>query len=63
MTDIEKQALDLLTQLEDATLTRLAEITRGIPQDQRWTAIARTHIEEGFMAARRAVREGKRTDE
>jgi len=63
MTDIEKEAIVLLLQLEDATLKRLTEITRNIPIDMRWLAIARTHVEEGMMAARRAVRDGKRTDE
>jgi len=63
MTDIEKEAIDLLTQLEDATRAKLTEITRNLATDGRWLAIARTHLDEGFMAARRAVRDGKRTDE
>jgi hypothetical protein len=28
--------------------------------DPRWMSIARTHIQQGFMAAKRALYEGKR---
>lgn len=63
MNDAEKEAIVLLTQLEDASRTKLTEITRNLATDGRWLSIARTHFEEGFMAARRAVRDGKRTDE
>jgi hypothetical protein len=62
-TDTEKEAIVLLTQLENDLLDRLTEITRGCPVDPRWLSIARTHFEQGAMAARRAVRAGKRTDE
>ena len=60
---IEKEAIVLLTQLENVVLGELTKITRGIACDGRWLSIARTHLEEGMMAARRAVRDGKRTDE
>lgn len=30
-------------------------VERLSPYDQRWTAIARTHFQEGFMALNRAV--------
>jgi hypothetical protein len=30
------------------------------PGDGRWKSIARTHLEQGFMAWKRAVYEGKR---
>ena len=63
MTDIEKEAIAQLTLTEDVLFARLTEIMRGIETDGRWHAIAVTQIELGFMAARRAVRDGKRTDE
>ena len=31
-----------------------------IPVDQRWLNIGKTHIEQGFMALKRAIYEGKR---
>jgi hypothetical protein len=41
--------------LEEQILRRFDSF-REMPEiDQRWLAIARTHIEQGFMAANRAV--------
>jgi hypothetical protein len=47
---------DLLRTTEDDLLHTL-NATQG---DQRWLAIAKTHIEQGFMAWKRALYEGKR---
>jgi hypothetical protein len=33
---------------------------QGIDLDQRWLSIGMTHIEQGFMALKRALYEGKR---
>lgn len=67
MTPIEKRCIDMLTKEEESLikfLGQLNEYTELKGQiDQRWIAIARTHFEEGFMAAKRAVRGGKRTGE
>lgn len=45
-----------LSKIEDAVLRSLGQING----DARWLAIARTDIERGFMAAKRALYEGKR---
>lgn len=37
-------------------ILRQLDIYTGLPEvDQRWLAIARTHIEEGFMALNRSI--------
>ena len=43
--EIEERALRILDGLKDM----------GATVDQRWLAIGRTHIEQGFMAVNRAV--------
>lgn len=45
-----------LSKVEDQVLATL----EAAPGDERWKAIARTHIQQGFMAAKRALYEGKR---
>ena len=45
-----------LSKIEDKVLEAFAEIDG----DARWLAIARTHIQEGFMAAKRGLVKGKR---
>jgi hypothetical protein len=42
-------------QLEEILLRNLDELMGNPDYDKRWLAIARTHIEEGFMAMNRAV--------
>lgn len=41
--------------LEELVLCRMDELQALDGIDRRWLAIARTHIEQGFMAANRAV--------
>jgi hypothetical protein len=45
-----------LTKIENAVLQALDQISG----DQRWISIARTHIQIGFMSAKRGLYEGKR---
>ena len=48
-------------QLEEGILQALDGL-KSIPEiDQRWLAIGRTHIEEGFMAINRSVFKPERT--
>lgn len=42
-------------QAEEAVLRMLDELQGSVGIDQRWLAIGRTHIEQGFMAANRSV--------
>ncbi len=56
-------AVTLHKQMEERLLRRLDELSAaaddpvvGLPiVDKRWLAIARTHLEQGFMALNRAV--------
>lgn len=41
--------------VEEESLRRLDVLKNDPEVDQRWLAIGRTHIEEGFMAVNRAV--------
>jgi hypothetical protein len=47
---------ETLRKMED----ELLQILSGMAGDQRWKSIAKTHIEQGFMAWKRALYEGKR---
>lgn len=40
---------------EEALLRRLDEMVGDPAIDQRWLSIARTHIEQGFMALNRSI--------
>ena len=42
-------------QMEEAMLRALDEMQRDPAFDNRWISIARTHIEQGFMAWNRAI--------
>lgn len=42
-------------QLEEHLLQAIDRMQGAVGFDQRWLAIARTHIEQGFMALNRAV--------
>lgn len=62
--------MNLLKNLEQEVLLTLNNIVRSQRVEGRWMSIARTHIEQGFMAAGRAVarpdgypeKDPKRTD-
>ena len=41
--------------LEEIILRRLDDMLQSDDYDKRWTAIARTQLEQGFMAMNRAV--------
>ena len=55
--EIEERILretdNLLERLEAHDMTAAGDVPR--PYDPRWIAVARTHIQEGFMALNRAV--------
>jgi len=57
LTDHEIEVLDKLKQMEQDFLMYLKLIwhTPTFKADRRWLSIARTHIEEASMAARKAV--------
>lgn len=42
-------------QMEEEVLRRLDGLKQVADIDQRWLAIGRTHIEEGFMAINRSI--------
>lgn len=56
-----QQAIDMVNAFKDVEeqLLRSIDLMRdgvdGEPYDQRWLAIARTNLEQGFMALNRAV--------
>jgi hypothetical protein len=53
-----KLAVDLVNQhkrMEEVILRRLDNMPAMYDADPRWLALARTHIEQGFMALNRAV--------
>jgi hypothetical protein len=58
-TEQPKLAIELVNQhkrMEEVILARLDNLPQIDPEvDPRWLAIARTHIEQGFMAMNRAV--------
>lgn len=47
--------------LEEQVLRQLDRLSDNPETDKRWLAIARTHIEQGFMAANRSVFKPGRT--
>ena len=42
-------------EMEEVLLRRLDALKTDATADQRWLAIGRTHIEEGFMAINRSI--------
>lgn len=48
-------AVNVNKQHEELILRRLDELKGMTGIDQRWLAVGRTHIEQGFMAINRAV--------
>ena len=53
-TELEAQTILTLTHAEIDVLNLLDMLERDAQTDRRWLAIARTHIQIGFMAADRA---------
>lgn len=51
---------NILSIEEDQLLSRLNDIQVDAGEAARWKSIARTHFQEGFMALKRALYEGKR---
>lgn len=49
--------------LEEQVLRHLDRLAENPETDKRWAAIARTNIEQGFMAANRAVFKPERLQE
>jgi hypothetical protein len=51
-----------LSKIEDNVLDAFASMAVGLDRNEgaRWLSIARTHIQQGFMCAKRALYEGKR---
>ena len=45
------------SKLEQLTLSNVDELARSGFADMRWCSIARTHVEEAFMAMHRALRD------
>lgn len=59
-TDQNKDAVDAVNnnkRLEEEVLVRIEALSGDyvLGCDQRWLSIAKTHIEEGFMAMNRAI--------
>lgn len=53
-----KEAVDIVNEhkrMEERLLRRMDAMKGDTRFDQRWLAVARTHIEEGFMALNRSV--------
>ena len=60
---IDKQKDEMraeLSKIETAVLKAFLEIETAPNFSPRWLALARTHVEQGFMCAKRALYEGKR---
>lgn len=51
----EIDAMNQLKSLEVDVLNKLAELSNSPVNDMRWLSIAQTQIQQGFMAAVRAV--------
>lgn len=47
--------MNLLKDKEQEVLALIEGLNKAASYDKRWIAIGRTHIEQGFMAAVRAV--------
>ena len=53
--DAKIQTVNLNKDLEERVLRQLDELSKSGEVDQRWLAIGRTAIENGFMAVNRSV--------
>lgn len=61
--DLRLKLVNDLKESEELVLRRLDHLEDApdeLPMDRRWLAIARTHIQQGYMAAVRAVMQPKR---
>ncbi|OKP27621.1 Acb2/Tad1 domain-containing protein [Serratia fonticola] len=54
-TEVELAAMEELTDLGSLVGDYLDGLAENPDIDPRWLAIARTHLQQGFMAAKRAV--------
>jgi hypothetical protein len=55
LTEAQIQYMNKLKTLERDLLLELKGLSLLTQMDKRWTSVARTHIEQGFMAANRAI--------
>lgn len=55
LSDEQKASMNLLKELEGTLLTALKRYNDMPEINKRWVSIARTHFEQGFMAAVRAI--------
>lgn len=53
--DDKVATVNINKQLEEQLLRRIEELVCRDDTDQRWLAIGKTHIEQGFMAINRAI--------
>ncbi len=56
--ELTQQEIDLMNEIKDhgIVIASLVEKVQGIPgADLRWASIAKTHLQEGFMALTRSV--------
>jgi hypothetical protein len=59
--EIQDKIREKLSRMEDEVLKTLASLSQDAQgEGARWIAIGKTHIQEGFMAVKRGVYEGKR---
>lgn len=62
-TPLDQDAQDRMAankRLEETVLRQLDGLAQAGVVDQRWLAVGRTHIEQGFMAVNRAVARPRR---
>jgi hypothetical protein len=55
LSEDELKSINQLKEIEERVLRMLEAMHEIANMDPRWSAIARTHIQEGFMAANRAI--------
>jgi hypothetical protein len=55
--DAKRRLQQRFTHYERVLLDEIDELARSGFADKRWCAVARTHVEEGIMAFRRALRD------
>jgi carbonic anhydrase len=53
--DSAVQLANINKEMEESVLRQLDKLKADPSVDQRWLAVGRTHIEQGFMAANRAL--------
>lgn len=55
LSDEELADINMLKKIEKDVLAEIADLQSTNKYTQRWLAIATTHIQQGFMAANRAI--------